>query len=58
MEHVFLIAVPSTDALEHLALLSGIAGFIRRPEMLARLRAAADAREMFELLKEISVSNG
>jgi len=26
--------------------------------MLDRLRMAADAREMFELLKEISVSNG
>ena len=57
VEHVFLIAVPSTDALEHLALLSGIAGLIRRPALLARLRAAADAREMFELLKENSVGN-
>lgn len=55
---VFLIAVPATDALDHLTLLSGIAGLARQSGRLARLNAAVDAREMFELLKEISVPSG
>jgi mannitol/fructose-specific phosphotransferase system IIA component (Ntr-type) len=55
---VFLLAVPATDALDQLSLLSGIAGLVRQPELLARLGAAADAGEMFELLKEIRTHNG
>jgi PTS system fructose-specific IIC component len=55
VEFVFLLAVPSTDALEYLSLLSSIAVFGRQPEMLARLRAAADARSIFELLQKIAV---
>jgi mannitol/fructose-specific phosphotransferase system IIA component (Ntr-type) len=47
VEHVFLLAVPPTDASNYLSLLSGIAGFGRRPEMLARLHAAADHRMHF-----------
>jgi hypothetical protein len=39
-------------------LLSGIAGFGRRPEMLARLHAAADTGCIFDLLKEINVRPG
>ncbi|MGO8766599.1 MAG: PTS sugar transporter subunit IIA [Limisphaerales bacterium] len=58
VEYVFLLAVPSTDASNHLSLLSGIAAFGRRPDMLARLHTAADARGIFELLKEISMRPG
>jgi mannitol/fructose-specific phosphotransferase system IIA component (Ntr-type) len=52
---VFLLAVPPTDARDHLALLSGIAGLIRQPENLARLTAASGDMEMYDLLKEIRV---
>jgi mannitol/fructose-specific phosphotransferase system IIA component (Ntr-type) len=55
VEFVFLLAVPSTDALEYLSLLSSIAGFGHQPEMLARLRGSADAGNIFELLKRISM---
>jgi mannitol/fructose-specific phosphotransferase system IIA component (Ntr-type) len=58
IEFIFLLAVPSTEALNHLALLSGIAGLGRQPEMLARLRAAADARGVFDLLHKINVRPG
>jgi mannitol/fructose-specific phosphotransferase system IIA component (Ntr-type) len=58
VEYVFLLAVPSTDASDYLSLLSGIAGFGRQPEMLAKLRTAADARRIFGLLKEINVRPG
>ena len=55
VEYIFLLAVPPTDASNYLSLLSGIASFANRPEMIARLRTAADARCIFELLKEIRV---
>jgi len=58
VEYVFLIAVPPTDASNYLSLLSGIARFGNRPEMLARLHTATDARCIFELLKEINVHPG
>jgi len=58
VEYVFLLAVPSTEAMNHLALLSGIAGLGRQPEMLARLHVAADARGILDLLKEINVRPG
>ncbi len=58
VEYVFLLAVPPTDASNYLSLLSGIASFGGRPEMLARLHAAADARVIFNLLKEINVRPG
>ena len=55
---VFLIAVPATDAREYLSLLSGIAAFGHRPEMLQQFRAAADAESVFELLQESRVHPG
>ena len=55
VDHVFLIAVPATDARDYLALLSGIATMGGQPEMLARLRAAPDEREIFEFIKTINV---
>jgi mannitol/fructose-specific phosphotransferase system IIA component (Ntr-type) len=58
VEYVFLLAVPSTEAMNHLALLSGIAGLGRQPEMLARLHVAADAQEIIDLLKETNVRPG
>ena len=54
VDHVFLIAVPATDAVDYLALLSSIARFGRQPEMLAGLRAAADAGCIFEFLKNVN----
>ena len=58
IQYVFLLAVPPTDASNYLSLLSGIASFGSRPEMLAKLRTAADARCIFDLLKEIKVRPG
>jgi mannitol/fructose-specific phosphotransferase system IIA component (Ntr-type) len=58
VEYVFLLAVPPTDASNYLFLLSGIASFGSRPGMLARLHTAADARCIFDLLKEINVRAG
>ena len=55
VEYIFLLAVPPTDASNYLSLLSGIASFVSRPEILARLHTAADARCIFEMLKEIRV---
>jgi mannitol/fructose-specific phosphotransferase system IIA component (Ntr-type) len=58
VDHVFLIAVPATDALEYLALLSSIANFGRQTGLLAKLRSAADAGSIFELLKQIQARPG
>ena len=57
VDHVFLLAVPSTAAQEHLSLLSGIAGFANQPEMLARLRAATGAHGMFEILTDVKTAS-
>jgi mannitol/fructose-specific phosphotransferase system IIA component (Ntr-type) len=58
VKYIFLLAVPPTDASNYLSLLSGIASIGSRPEMLARLQTAADARRIFNLLKEIKVRPG
>ena len=55
VDHVFLIAVPATNALEYLALLSCLTGFGSHAEMLAGLRAAADDRDIFNQLQKIIV---
>ncbi len=56
VDHVFLIAVPATNALDYLALLSCLAAsFGRQAETLAGLRMAADAQGMLDQLKEITV---
>jgi PTS system fructose-specific IIC component len=55
---VFLLAVPATAAQDHLSLLSGIAGLANQSEMLRQLRAAPDARGMFELLNVIQLPAG
>jgi PTS system fructose-specific IIC component len=55
VDHVFLIAVPATDALDYLALLSSIASLGHQPERLAQLRAMTDARGIFKILKAINV---
>ena len=53
VETVFLIAVPPGDTTDYLALRSGLANLGRQVEMLARLRTAADAHEIFGLLQAI-----
>ena len=58
VEYVFLLAVPPTDASDYLSLLSCIARLGSLPEMMARLRTAADAGQIFELLKESRVRAG
>jgi PTS system fructose-specific IIC component len=55
VEFVFLVAVPPTDASEYLSLLSSIASFCSERDMLTQLRAATDARKMFDLLKATQV---
>ena len=52
VELVFLIAVPSTDAVDCFSVLSGIANLGGQSKILAHLRVASDAQEIFELLKE------
>lgn len=58
VKYVFLLAVPSTDALNYLSLLSSLARLGRQPEMLDRLRLAAGTQDIFELLQEIRVRPG
>ncbi len=57
VEYVFLIAVPPTDALNYLPLLSSIAGFSQHRDLLAGLRSAADGRGIFDLLKGATVKS-
>jgi len=52
---VFLIAVPATNALDYLALLSCLASFGNHAEMLAGLRGAADAQDIYYQLRKIIV---
>jgi mannitol/fructose-specific phosphotransferase system IIA component (Ntr-type) len=58
VEYIFLLAVPSTDGANYLSLLSGIAGFGRRADLLALLYAAADEQSIFEILKGINLRPG
>jgi mannitol/fructose-specific phosphotransferase system IIA component (Ntr-type) len=58
VETVFLIAVPPSDTSDYLALRSGLASLGRQEAMLARLRTAADAHEIFGLLKGIGLPPG
>jgi mannitol/fructose-specific phosphotransferase system IIA component (Ntr-type) len=58
VEHVFLIAVPATEVLGYLSLLSGIARFYYQTPLLDRLRAVRDEQGIFDLLKDISVYPG
>ena len=55
VDYVFLIAVPATNALDYLVLLSCLAGFGSHAEMLAGLRAATDVRDIFDQLQKIIV---
>jgi len=55
VHHVFLIAVPATNAMDYLALLSCLASFGNHAEMLAGLRAAADAQDIFDQLQKMIV---
>jgi mannitol/fructose-specific phosphotransferase system IIA component (Ntr-type) len=53
VQFVFLNAVPASDAMGYLKLLSGMARIGKDPALLAQFRTAATARELFELLSRI-----
>jgi mannitol/fructose-specific phosphotransferase system IIA component (Ntr-type) len=57
IDFVFLIAVPPTCAMDHLSLLSGIAGLGHNQLLLSKLREAVDSHVMFDLLKGIRVTH-
>ncbi len=52
---VFLIAVPATDATQYLLLISGLTRLARDAQTVARLHAAQDSFEIFDILREITL---
>jgi PTS system nitrogen regulatory IIA component len=52
---VFLLAVPATDSTQYFLLVSGLARLARAPRLVKRLHAAADACQMFEVLRQIEL---
>lgn len=53
---VFLLAVPATDATQYLLVISGLARLARDAGLTARLLEAADAAQMYEVLKRVGLS--
>jgi nitrogen PTS system EIIA component len=58
VEFIFLLAVPATDAAGFLQLLSALARLGREDHLLAGLRTAETAEEVFEFFKQIKVRHG
>jgi mannitol/fructose-specific phosphotransferase system IIA component (Ntr-type) len=52
---IFLIAVPGTESTQYLSLLSGLARLAKDGGLMEKLRAAADAARMFEVLQQIEL---
>jgi mannitol/fructose-specific phosphotransferase system IIA component (Ntr-type) len=50
---VFLIAVPATDATQHLLLVSGLARLAKNPVLLEKLKTAGDIFQILDLLREV-----
>lgn len=50
---VFLVAVPATDAVNYLALISGLAKFGTEPRLLDQLRATGDGADLFAAFQQI-----
>jgi fructose PTS system EIIA component len=58
VQHVFLLAVPATDAAGFLQLLSALARLGREDGLLAGLRTGRTAEEIFEFFRQIKVRHG
>jgi PTS system fructose-specific IIA component len=52
---VFLIAVPATDATQHLLLISGLARLAKDQELMDKLSFATDPVEILELLRRVKL---
>jgi PTS system nitrogen regulatory IIA component len=55
---IFLMAIPSTDSTGYLALLSAFARLYRNPAWLRGLESATGARELVQILRDVSVRKG
>jgi len=58
VQHVFLLAVPATDAAGFLQVLSALARLGRERELLAGLAQGSTAEELFEFFRQIKVRHG
>ena len=52
---VFLIAVPATEATQHLLLISGLARLAKESRLVEKLHAAQDTFQILELLRQIKL---
>jgi len=52
---IFLIAVPATESTQYLSLVSGLARLAKDSRLMEKLRTAADAAQMFEVLQQIEL---
>jgi mannitol/fructose-specific phosphotransferase system IIA component (Ntr-type) len=52
---IFLIAIPPSEAIQYLALVSGLARLAKNDGLVEKLRAAADAARMFEMFQHIEL---
>ena len=55
---VFLIAVPATEATQHLLLISGLARLAKEDRLVQKLHAAPDAFQILEVLHQIKLRSG
>jgi mannitol/fructose-specific phosphotransferase system IIA component (Ntr-type) len=55
VQFIFLNAIPSSEALGYLKLLSGMSKLGKEPALLEQFKAAVTAKELFELLRKISL---
>ncbi len=58
VQHVFLLAVPATDAAGFLQILSALARLGQKDDLLAGLRLGGSAEEIFEFFRRIKVRPG
>jgi len=58
VQHVFLLAVPATDAAGFLQLLSALARLGREEQLLDRLSGGRNPEAIFEFFKQIKVRHG
>jgi PTS system fructose-specific IIC component len=52
---VFLIAVPATDSIQYLQLISGLARLAKDSRLVEKLHAAQDTIQVFEVLQQITL---
>ena len=52
---VFLIAVPATEATQHLLLISGLARLAKESRLVEKLHAAQDTFQMLDVLRQVEL---